>query len=300
MKLLVFGASGQVGWELQRALQPLGEVVALQRNAAGNAWHADFAQPEALARTIEAIRPDVIVNAAAYTAVDQAESEPALAEAVNARAPAVLARAAAAHGAWLVHYSTDYVFDGSGDMARDEEAPVQPLSAYGRTKLAGEQAIRASGCRHLLLRTSWVYGARGGNFAKTMLKLAATRERLAVVDDQVGAPTGAELLADVTAHAILAARSDPTLSGLYHVAPTGETTWHDYAVFVFAEARRRGAHLALAADGLTRIATRDYKTAAARPLNSRLDTRRFRERFHLTLPPWQTGVARLLDEIALP
>jgi dTDP-4-dehydrorhamnose reductase len=298
VKLLVFGASGQVGWELRRALQPLGEVVAPHRGTAG--LHVDFSQPEALADTVEAVAPDVIVNAAAYTAVDRAESEPALAEAVNARAPAVLARAAAARGLWLVHYSTDYVFDGSGDAPRDEDAPANPLSVYGRTKLGGEQGIAASGCRHLVLRTSWVYGARGGNFAKTMLKLAATRERLKVVDDQIGAPTGADLLADVTAHMIAAVLREPALAGLYHVAPSGQTSWHDYAAFVFDEARRRGARLALVPDGLQRIPAREYPTPAARPLNSRLDTRRVRERFGLHLPPWQAGVARLLDEIPLP
>jgi len=299
MKLLVFGASGQVGWELRRALQPLGEVVALQRDGAPG-LAADFSNPEALAGTVDGVAPDVIVNAAAYTAVDRAESEPALAEAVNARAPGVLARAAAARGAWLVHYSTDYVFDGSGDQPRDEDAHVNPLSVYGRTKLAGEDAVRASGCHHLILRTSWVYGARGGNFAKTMLNLAASRERLQVVDDQVGVPTGADLLADLTAHAIAAARHEPALAGTYHAVPAGFTSWHDYAAFVFDEARRRGARLALAEDGLGRILTRDYPTPATRPLNSRLDTRRLREAFGIHLPAWQAGVARLLDEIPLP
>jgi dTDP-4-dehydrorhamnose reductase len=299
MRVLLFGASGQVGWELRRALQPLGDVVALQRSGTAS-LRADFAQPESLAETVAAVAPDVIVNAAAYTAVDRAEAEPALAEAVNARAPAVLAGAAAACGAWLVHYSTDYVFDGSGDVPRGEDAAVGPLSVYGRTKLAGEQALAASGCRHVVLRTSWVYGAHGGNFARTMLRLAASRERLQVVDDQVGAPTGADLLADVTAHVIVAARRDPALAGTYHVVPSGDTSWHDYAAFVFEEARRRGARLALAPDGLEGIPTRAYPTPAARPLNSRLDTRRLRERFGLHLPPWQAGVARLLDEIPLP
>jgi dTDP-4-dehydrorhamnose reductase len=297
MKILLFGAGGQVGWELQRALQPLGEVVALARGQGGLA--ADFTRPEALAATVEAVRPDVIVNAAAHTAVDRAESEPELAHAINADAPGVLARAAAAHDAWLVHYSTDYVFDGSGDTPRDERAPTGPLSVYGRTKLAGEEQIRASGCRHLILRTSWVHGARGGNFAKTMLKLAATRTELNVIDDQVGAPTGADLLADLTAQMVPAARRDPSLAGTYHAVAAGFTSWHGYAAFVFEEARRRGATLALPPAGLRPIPTRDYPTPAPRPLNSRLDTRKLREAFGLHLPPWQAGVARLLDEIAL-
>jgi dTDP-4-dehydrorhamnose reductase len=299
MKILLFGAAGQVGWELQRALQPLGEVVPLARGNEGPA--ADFSRPETLAATIEAVRPDVIVNAAAHTAVDRAEEEPALAQAINADAPGVLARAAAARGAWLVHYSTDYVFDGSGDAPRDELAPTAPLSVYGRTKLAGEEQIRASGCRHLILRTSWVYAARGGNFAKTMLKHGAVNTVMSVVDDQVGAPTGADLLADLAAQMIPAARRDPALSGTYHAAAAGFTSWHGYAAFVFEEARRRGAKLALPPEGLKAVLTRERPpTPATRPLNSRLDTRKLRDNFGLHLPPWQTGVARLLDEIILP
>ena len=298
MRLLLFGAGGQVGWELQRALQPLGDVVALNRS--DPALPVDFSRPDTLAAAVQAVAPDVIVNAAAYTAVDRAEQEAELARAVNAQAPGVLARAAAASGAWLVHFSTDYVFDGSGDQPRDEDAPTGPLSVYGRTKLQGEDAIRASGCRHLVLRTSWVYGARGGNFAKTMLVLASTRETLRVVADQIGAPTGADLLADLVAQMIPAACREPALAGTYHAVPLGATSWHDYAAFVFAQARQRGARLALAPQGLEPILTRDYPTPALRPLNSRLDTRRLRERFGLHLPPWQQGVARLLDEIVLP
>ena len=209
MKILLLGCDGQVGWELQRSLQPLGEVVALDFQSRDYA--ADFSKPDALAATVEAIKPDLIVNSAAHTAVDKAESEPALAQAINADAPGVIARAAAASGAWLVHYSTDYVFDGSGDQPRDELAPTGPLSVYGRTKLDGERQIRASGCRHLILRTSWVYAARGGNFARTMLRLAGTKTELNVIDDQIGAPTGADLLADLTALMVRAARAQPDL-----------------------------------------------------------------------------------------
>jgi dTDP-4-dehydrorhamnose reductase len=298
MKILLFGANGQVGWELQRALQPLGAVVPFTRGEGDRA--ADFARPESLSAIVEAVGPDVVVNAVAHTAVDRAEAEPALAHAVNADAPGALARACAQRGAWLVHYSTDYVFDGSGDAPRDEAASTAPLSTYGRTKLAGEEQVRASGCRHLILRTSWVYGARGGNFAKTMLRLASTRTELQVVADQVGAPTGAELLADLTAQMLPAARRDPALAGTYHAVAAGWTSWHAYAAFVFEEARRRGARLALPPAGLKPVPTSAYPTPAARPLNSRLDTRKLRSAFGLHLPSWQVGVARMLDEIPLP
>jgi dTDP-4-dehydrorhamnose reductase len=295
MKILLFGAGGQVGWELQRSLQPLGELVALDFDSRGLA--ADFSRPGELAATVEAVRPDVIVNAAAHTAVDKAESEPALAQAINAQAPGVIARAAAAAGAWLVHYSTDYVFDGSGDQPRDEAAPTGPLSVYGRTKLAGEEQIRESGCRHLILRTSWVYAARGGNFARTMLRLASTKTELNVIDDQVGAPTGADLLADLSAHMILAARATPELAGTYHAVASGFTSWHGYATLVIEAARARGLPVTVPADAIRPIPTSAYPTPAPRPLNSRLDTRKLRERFRLALPHWETGVRRMLDEI---
>ena len=295
MKILLFGGSGQVGWELQRSLRPLGELVALDRG--GRVLAADFSRPDSLAATIAAVAPDVIVNAAAHTAVDKAESEPALAQAINADAPGVIARAAAASGAWLLHFGTDYVFDGRGDRPRDEEAPTAPLSVYGRSKLAGEEQIRASGCRHLILRTSWVYAARGGNFAKTMLRLAGERTALDVIDDQVGAPTGAELLADLSAHMIRAARAAPELAGTYHAAAAGETSWHGYARLVIETARERGVALALPPEGLAAIPTSAYPTPAPRPLNSRLDTRKLRERFGLNLPDWESGVLRMLDEI---
>lgn len=295
MKILLFGRDGQVGWELQRALAPLGELVALGRDS--TELHGDFARPEALAATVRAVRPTVIVNAVAHTAVDKAECEPELARAINATAPGVLAREAAALGATLVHYSTDYVFDGSGNRPRAETAPTGPLSVYGRTKLEGEQAIQAGGCRHLILRTSWVYAARGGNFAKTMLRLAAEREQLEVINDQVGAPTGAELLADVTAHALRNMAQRPELGGLYHLVAAGETSWHGYARFVIEWARAHGHTIKVAADQVLPIPTSAYPTPAARPLNSRLDTARFRHDFGLHLPPWQIGVTRMLREV---
>ncbi len=295
MKILLFGKGGQVGWELQRALAPLGDLVALDFDSTD--LHADFTRPAALADTVRAVAPDVIVNAAAHTAVDKAESEPELAATLNAEAPRVLAAEAAARGAWLVHYSTDYVFDGSGSVARTEDAPTGPLSVYGRTKLEGEQHIRASGCRHLILRTSWVYAARGGNFARTMLKLAAERDTLKVIDDQFGAPTGADLLADVTAHAIRAAAREPALAGTYHAVAGGETTWHRYATTVIEWARAQGLPVKVAPSAVHAVPTTEFPTPAQRPLNSRLDTNKLRRSFGLTLPPWELGVQRMLREV---
>jgi len=298
MKLLLLGKNGQVGWELQRALAPLGEVVACDFDSPG-ALKADFSQPESLRALIAAVAPDVIVNAAAHTAVDKAESEPDLARTLNATAPGVVAHEAAARGALLVHYSTDYVFDGSGHAARDEDAPTAPLSVYGRTKLEGEQLIRDSGCTHLILRTSWVYAARGGNFARTMLRLAAERETLSVISDQVGAPTGADLLADVTAHALLRLRLQPALAGTYHCVAGGQTSWHGYAHHVIEWARAHGQALKVAPDAVHAVPTSAYPTPAQRPLNSRLSTTRLQAAFGLHLPQWQAGVERMLAEILL-
>ena len=295
MKILLLGCDGQVGWELQRSLQTLGEVIA--RDFQSRDLSADFSRPDTLAATVQAVQPDLIVNSAAHTAVDKAESEPELAQKINADAPGVLARSAAACGAWLVHYSTDYVFDGSGDQPREEDAATGPLSVYGRTKLDGERQIRASGCKHLILRTSWVYAARGGNFAKTMLRLAGTKTELNVIDDQIGAPTGADLLADLTALMFRAASAQPELAGTYHAVAAGATSWHGYAQLVIETARARGVALTLPADALRPIPTSAYPTPAARPLNSRLDTRKLRERFGLHLPDWESGVRRMLAEI---
>ncbi len=289
MKILLLGASGQLGWELQRALAPLGEVL-----TPGRADGADLAEPERIENLARDIAPDAIVNAAAYTAVDKAESEPALARLVNTESVARLARVAQNTRALLLHYSTDYVFDGSGDAPRDEHAPTGPLSVYGQTKLAGEQAIQASGCKHLILRTSWVYAARGGNFAKTMLRLAAEREQLRVVNDQVGAPTGAELLADCSAHALRQCLANASAGGLYHLAAQGHTNWADYARFVIDQARGKGQ--VLRCREVLGIPSQDYPTPARRPLNSRLDCRRFEADFGLRLPGWETGVIRMLAE----
>ena len=296
MKILLLGKNGQVGWELQRALAPLGEVIALDFDSPGP-LKADFSNPESLAATVRAVAPQLIVNAAAHTAVDKAESEPDFARALNATSPAVLAREAATLGAWLMHYSTDYVFDGSGSTPWTEDSPTGPLSVYGATKLEGEEAIRASGCRHLIFRTSWVYAARGGNFARTMLRLAATKTEMNVIDDQVGAPTGADLLADLTALMVRAARARPELAGTYHAVAAGATSWHGYARLVIEAARARGVPLTLPSDALRPIPTSAYPTPAPRPLNSRLDTHKLRERFGVHLPEWERGVRRMLDEI---
>lgn len=295
MRVLLLGKNGQVGWELQRSLATLGELIALDFDSID--FRADFSDPESLAATVRALRPDVIVNAAAHTAVDKAESEPALARTINAVAPGVLAREAAALDATLIHYSTDYVFDGSGSTPRTEDAPTGPLSVYGATKLEGEEAIRASGCSHLILRTSWVYATRGGNFAKTMLKLATERDKLTVIDDQFGAPTGAELLADVTAHALRVLRDQPELAGTYHAVADGETHWHGYATHVIEWARSRGHSIKVAPDAILPVPTSVFPTPAKRPRNSRLDTHKLREAFGLTLPSWQQGVERMLTEV---
>ncbi len=295
MKILLLGKNGQVGWQLQRSLAPLGEVLALDRHSSDH-W-GDLSQPERLAQTVLAWRPQVIVNAAAHTAVDKAESEPELARCLNATAPAALAQAAAHIGALLVHYSTDYVFNGQGDQPWQEGDATGPLSVYGQTKREGEQAIMASGCKHLIFRTSWVYAARGGNFAKTMLRLAAERERLTVIDDQFGAPTGAELIADVTAHAIRASLQQPALGGLYHLAAAGQTTWHGYASHVIAQARLIQPGLALKVSEIAPVPTSAFPTPAQRPLNSRLATHKLQDAFGLVLSPWQQGVNRMLAEI---
>jgi len=294
MKILLFGKNGQVGWELQRSLSVLGELVALDRHSTPC---GDLSQPQRLQETVRALRPDVIVNAAAHTAVDKAESEVDLARILNAAAPAALAQAAAETGAWLVHYSTDYVFDGSGTRAWREGDATSPLNVYGRSKLAGEQAIAASGCKHLVFRTSWVYAARGGNFAKTMLRLAQERERLTVIDDQHGAPTGADLIADVTAHALRAAIARPELAGLYHLVAAGETSWHGYAQHAIAQARRLQPDGGWQVNEVAQVPTSAFPTPAQRPHNSRLDTRKLQQAFGLVLPPWQRRVDRLLAEI---
>ncbi|GKS75199.1 dTDP-4-dehydrorhamnose reductase [Acidovorax sp. SUPP950] len=295
MNILLFGKGGQVGWELQRSLSVLGTVTALDHDSTDHC--GNFADPAGIVDTVRALRPDVIVNAAAHTAVDKAESEPEFARTLNATTPGVLAEEAARSGAWLVHYSTDYVFDGSGERPWVETDTPAPLSVYGRTKLEGERLIQQSGARHLILRTSWVYAARGGNFAKTMLRLAQERERLTVIDDQWGAPTGADLIADVTAHALRHLERRPEDAGLYHLVAGGETNWHAYAKYVLAQSVLGGGAIKIVANDVAAVPTSAFPTPAVRPHNSRLDTRRLQSTFGLVLPHWQAGVSRMLAEI---
>jgi len=295
VRILLLGKGGQVGWELQRSLAPLGELIALDSDSRD--YCGDFTQPDGIAETVRTLAPDIIVNAAAHTAVDRAESEAERVRTINACTPGVLADEAKRLNAWLVHYSTDYVFDGSGQQPWCETDSAGPLSVYGTTKLEGEQLIQQSGCKHLIFRTSWVYGARGGNFAKTMLRLAQERDSLKVIDDQIGAPTGADLLADVTAHAIRSARLNDDVSGLYHLVAGGETSWHGYARFVLDYAQRAGVTLTVAPDDIVPVPTSAFPTPATRPHNSRLNTDKLQNRFDLQLPHWQVGVERMLTEV---
>lgn len=294
-RVLLLGCNGQVGWELQRSLAPLGTLLACDRQ------QADLSDLPRLEQLLRSEKPDIIVNAGAYTAVDKAESDIANARRINAEAPAVLAKIARELDAWLVHYSTDYVFDGSGDQPIQEDAPTAPLSIYGQTKLEGEQAIRASGCKHLIFRTSWVYATRGANFAKTMLRLAREREELRVIADQHGAPTSAELIADITALALQRLTCDtelqPRASGTYHLVAGGETSWHRYAQFVIEEATRLGANLIATSARIIPISTSEYPLPAKRPANSRLNNEKLQRTFDLVLPHWQHHVKRMIQEV---
>ncbi|CAM7614360.1 MULTISPECIES: dTDP-4-dehydrorhamnose reductase [Enterobacteriaceae] len=293
MNILLFGKTGQVGWELQRSLAPLGNLIAVDVHS--SEYCGDFSNPEGVAETVRRIKPDVIVNAAAHTAVDKAESEAEFAQLLNATSVEAIAKEAAKIGAWVVHYSTDYVFPGNGEEPWRETDATAPLNVYGETKLAGEKALQANCARHLIFRTSWVYAGKGNNFAKTMLRFAKERTEMSVINDQFGAPTGAELLADCTAHAIRVALKQPDVAGLYHLVASGVTTWHDYAALVFDEARKAGIELAITT--LNAVPTRAYPTPARRPNNSRLNTDKFQQNFDLVLPAWETGVKRMLAEL---
>lgn len=293
MKILLIGKNGQVGWELQRALSTLGEVVAVDffdRTLCG-----DLTNLEGIAQTVRTVKPDVVVNAAAHTAVDKAESERELSDLLNDRGVAVLAEESAKLGALMVHYSTDYVFDGQGSHYRQEDEVTGPLNVYGETKLAGEIALEQANPRHLIFRTSWVYATRGANFAKTMLRLAGEKEALSIINDQHGAPTGAELLADCTAIAIREEQRNRAVAGTYHLVASGETNWAEYAEFVFEVARSHGAELAI--KSVSGIPTTAYPTPAKRPLNSRLSNEKFQRVFGVTLPDWRQGVARVVTEV---
>jgi len=292
MDILLFGKNGQVGWELQRALAPLGNVTALDSRS--TRYCGDFNNPAGVADTVRSIRPQIIVNAAAYTAVDKAESDQKNAECINALAVTEIAKAAEEIGAWFIHYSTDYVFNGEGEKPWQEDDATGPLSVYGATKLDGEKGIQRYCSRHLIFRTSWVYAAKGNNFAKTMIKLAKERDTLSVINDQHGAPTGADLIADCTAHAIRTAVVNNKVAGVYHLIAAGETTWHAYATRVIEIAREQGVELKVQA--INPVSTSAFPTPARRPANSRLNTEKFQRTFSLKLPEWQAGVERMLIE----
>lgn len=292
MNILLFGKNGQVGWELQRALAPLGNLIVVDRQSTD--YCGDFENPEGVAETVRKIKPAVIVNATAYTAVDKAESEQDKARLVNATSLKAMAETAEEIGAWLIHYSTDYVFDGSGNQPWREDDATAPLNTYGQTKLEGEQAIVSNMTKYLIFRTSWVYAAKGNNFAKTMLKLAKDRESLSVINDQSGAPTGAELIADSTAHAIRVALKNQAVAGIYHLVASGETTWHAYATKVIEFARAQGVELQV--QTINAVPTSAFPTPAKRPANSRLNTEKFQQAFGLNLPNWMVGVERMLLE----
>jgi len=297
MKILLFGKNGQVGWELQRSLAPLGETIAL--DACSLDFCGDLTQPDEIKQTIRYFKPDVIVNAAAYTAVDKAESEQELAHALNARAPGILAEEAKRMNAWLVHYSTDYVFSGQKPEPHNETDQPGPLNVYGRTKLEGEVNIMQSGCNHLIFRTSWVYAAKGGNFIRTILRLAQQNDKLLnIIRDQTGAPTGADLLADVTANILASLRyGEKEVSGLYHLTAKGHTNWYDYARLILTQAQEVSYPLKITASSLIPIPSSDFTSPAQRPLNSRLNTEKLEQTFGIYLPEWRTGVIRALTEI---
>ncbi|MER0204403.1 MAG: dTDP-4-dehydrorhamnose reductase [Nitrosomonas sp.] len=295
MKILLFGKNGQVGWELQRSLAPLGELIAL--SSSSKEFCGDLTDFAGIQQTLRQISPDIIVNAAAYTAVDKAESEPERAFALNAQAPAVLAQEARRLNAWLIHYSTDYVFNGHSSQPYLETDDCDPLNVYGKSKLEGEKNILTSGCSHLIFRTSWVYATHGNNFIKTILRLAQQRDKLTIVDDQIGSPTGAELIADITSHALRMIKQKPEISGLYHLTAVGSTSWYGFAKFILENAERMNYQLKIQPAALQPIPSRDFPLPAKRPFNSRLNTEKLTKTFGLILPSWQTGTARTLTEI---
>lgn len=293
MKILLIGKNGQVGWELQRSLSTLGELIAV--DYFDTELCGDLTNLDGIAETICRVKPDIVVNAAAHTAVDKAESERDLAQRLNAESVEVIAKETAKIGALLIHYSTDYVFNGEGSHYRAEDEAPAPLNIYGETKLLGELAIANHNPRHFIFRTSWVYATRGANFAKTMLRLAREKEQLAIINDQHGAPTGAELLADCTAIAIRTERENKTLYGTYHLVASGETTWYDYARYVFNVAKEYSEQLRI--NEVKSVATSEFPTPATRPLNSRLSNEKFQKSFNVLLPDWRVGVRRVVTEI---
>lgn len=299
MKILLLGKNGQLGWELQRSLSALGNVIALGSAPEGELC-GNLTDVDALRATIRQLTPDVIVNAAAYTAVDRAEAEPALAMQINGIAPGVLAEEAKRLDAWLVHYSTDYVFDGTGDQPWHETDKTGPRNVYGHTKLRGELAIQAEWHKSIIFRTSWVHGIHGSNFIKNMLRLGSERDTLRIVSDQIGAPTSANLIADVTTTALLSAQDSPEMAGLYHLAAAGETNWFDYAKRIFITAAQSGLSLQVSADNLVPIQSSEYPVPATRPKNSRLDTSRIKDTFGVRLPEWELDVDKVVRALCRP
>lgn len=294
MKILLLGKNGQVGWELQRSLAPLGEVISLDRNGL-NQWCGDLSKPDQIYQTIVDIAPNVVVNASAYTAVDLAETEQDMANLINYVAVGKIAEACAQIKALLVHYSTDYVFDGEGTSIFNETDVLKPLNAYGQTKALGEQAIQNAQCNYLIFRTSWVFAQKGKNFLKTMLTLSQQREELSIIDDQIGAPTSAELIADVSAHAIVQTLRDQTKIGIYHLVASGETSWFEYANYIFEQAKNLGVNLAI--QQVNPIPTAAYPTPAKRPHNSRLNNQKIQQAFQIYLPDWKVQVQRTVTEV---
>lgn len=294
MKILLLGKNGQVGWELQRSLAPLGEVISLDRNGL-NQWCGDLSKPDQIYQTIVDIAPNVVVNASAYTAVDLAETEQDMANLINYVAVGKIAEACTQIKALLVHYSTDYVFDGEGTSIFNETDVLKPLNAYGQTKALGEQAIQNAQCNYLIFRTSWVFAQKGKNFLKTMLTLSQQREELSIIDDQIGAPTSAELIADVSAHAIVQTLRDQTKIGIYHLVASGETSWFEYANYIFEQAKNLGVNLAI--QQVNPIPTAAYPTPAKRPHNSRLNNQKIQHAFQIYLPDWKVHVQRTLIEV---
>ncbi|WP_180076478.1 dTDP-4-dehydrorhamnose reductase [Acinetobacter sp. YH12106] len=294
MKILLLGKNGQVGWELQRSLAPLGEVISLDRNGL-NQWCGDLSKPDQIYQTIIDIAPNVVVNASAYTAVDLAETEQDMANLINHVAVGKIAEACAQTKALYVHYSTDYVFDGEGTSKFNEADALKPLNIYGKTKALGEQAIQNAQCNYLIFRTSWVFAQKGKNFLKTMLTLSQQREELSIIDDQIGAPTSAELIADVSAHAIVQTLRDQTKIGIYHLVASGETSWFEYANYIFEQAKNLGVNLAI--QQVNPIPTAAYPTPAKRPHNSRLNNQKIQHAFQIYLPDWKVHVQRTVVEV---
>ncbi|MDX2346885.1 MAG: dTDP-4-dehydrorhamnose reductase [Legionella sp.] len=291
MKILLIGKTGQVGQELTRSLLPLGDLTALDESQLNLRNH------QAVISTLAQLKPDVIVNAAAYTAVDKAEAEKEIAWDINATVVGTIAEYAKKHDALFVHYSTDYVFNGEKKTAYQETDPTNPLNVYGASKLAGEQAIAASGCRHLTFRTSWVFSAHGHNFIKTIFKLARDKTSLSIINDQLGAPTSAELLADVTAHAIIAHQQNQFASGLYHLTANGVTSWHGLACYMLEQTKKHQINFALKSSNIQPILSAAYPVSATRPKNSQLDTSHLSKQLNITLPDWTAYVDRMINQL---